>query len=1009
FDASDFNGIASVAYPTIGGGFTPGGAGIGPSPFSRTYSFSAGLPVTGNQTVTATDGSGRTNTATFRVEADDQAPTGGSISYTDGYYGKIPTNPQPTITFNKGTDFGGAGVGANRSDLETWVVQREEGDLIAGACNWGAVSWLVTATNPAGTSVADPLPLATDKCYQYRLVVTDHVGNTTTYVSQPSLQVTTTDWTPPAPFDLTLPTNPVLPHGVPIGGPVGCEGVPTYGVATPALDWTDATDSSLAEYRVYFDPSSGFPLAYASVGGATPPSNLTLSTRAAGLYWWKVAARDVPNNLTWNNPGLPSPQVQVGVDLLAPTASFGLPLDNAWVTTATPSLGFAGTDDHCLARLQVWLDNTTEAGAPTANFNGAATSYTPASSLTDGAHTWHVTALDVLGRSTRTAPADRTVKVDTQDPTSTITWPTTPNGGSAVAFTGTATDPLKNGAASGVASWRLRWSSSATGPWTTMTDPGCTGSAGGAINCAWNSNVATDGNYYFQLDVTDVAGRTWSTVSTAVNIDNTPPAVSFNSYSPVGGAASNAWWPGAPSSTLYYRSAGSGSVTVKFNASDFNGISSVIYPTIGGGFSAGGSGTGPTPYAYTYTFAAGAPITGTQTVTATDGSGRPNTATFRVEADDQAPVSASIDYLDDYLAGPVPPSAKNVITFAKGTDFGGAGVGANRSDLESWVIERADGDLVAGGTCTWGTLAWTTVLTNPAASPVNDPVAMATNKCYQYRIVVTDHVGNQTITTNTGALKVTRTDWTPPAPFDLQPPANPALPAITTSGAAPGCGGVPTYASATPTLDWTDATDSSLAQYRVYFDPSNAFPLAYTAVAGGPPTSNVTLPTQAAGLYWWKVAAKDVPNNLTWNNPGLPTPQVQVGIDVAAPTIANSTPVNGAWTSNAMPTLAWVAADDRCLARTQVWIDNSTETGAATAVAAGTEMSYTPAAPLTDGLHTWHVTGIDVTNRRNASTEWTTRIDTQDPTSTITWPTTPNGGSAVAFTGTATDPLKNGA
>ncbi|MCW2956403.1 MAG: hypothetical protein JWO69_1272, partial [Thermoleophilia bacterium] len=549
------------------------------------------------------------------------------------------------------------------------------------------------------------------------------------------------DYTPPSPFALQLPTNPVLPFGAPTGGPQSCETVPTFGSATPTLDWADAVDASLAEYRVYFDPSSGFPLAYASVTGAPPTSNLTLAARAAGLYWWKVAARDLPGNMTWNDPGLPTPQVQVGIDAAAPTVAFGVaPADGAWVTTATPTLAFSGGDDRCLARMQVWVDDAAEAGTPAANLTGTASSFTPAA-LTDGTHQWHVRALDVVGRSTRTAPADRTVRVDTQDPVSTVTWPTGPTGGTAVGFTGTVTDPLKDGAASGIASWRLRWSASATGPWTNMAAASCSGVAAGPFACAWNSTVVpSDGNYFFRIETVDVAGRTWNSTSAATNIDNTAPALTFDSFAPVGGASSGHWWAGAPSATLYYRAAATGSVDVRFNASDFNGVS-LAYPNIGGGFAPGGAGVGPTPFRYTYGFTPGVPVTATQGVTATDGAGRTSSATFRVEADDQAPVGASIDYLDGYLGGPVPPSPANSITFNRGIDFGGAGVGPNRSDIESWVIQREEGDLMAGS-CNWGATTWLTApaFTNPPTSPVADPLPAANDKCYQYRIVVTDHV-----------------------------------------------------------------------------------------------------------------------------------------------------------------------------------------------------------------------------------------------------------------------------
>ncbi|MCW2960239.1 MAG: Laminin sub domain 2, partial [Thermoleophilia bacterium] len=519
FNASDFNGIAGVVYPAIGGGFTAGGAGTGPTPYSYSYTFSPGAPITANHTVTATDGAGRPNTAIFRTEADSDAPVGATIDYLDDYLpGPVPPSTRNSLTFNRGTDFGGAGTGPNRSGLESWVIERAEGDLIAGSCVWGLPAWIVSVTNPAASPVLDPIAMATNKCYQYRIVTTDHVGNTTTTYNAGALKVTKTDWTPPSVFDLQPPTNPALPAIT--TGPVapGCTAIPTFTSATPTLDWTDAADSSLAEYRVYFDPTATFPLAYGSVVGAPPVSSLTLGARPAGLYWWKVAARDMPNNLTWNNPGLPNPQLQVGVDIVAPTVSLTTPANNAWSTSATPALSWTATDDRCVARTQPVID-----GATADTLTGTASTYTPAA-LTDGSHTWSVNALDVAARSTSTA--DRTVRIDTQDPVSSITWPTTPSGGTSVLFAGTAADPLKDGAASGVATWQIRWRAAPAGAWNAV--PICSGITSGAISCNWDSTiVGPDGDYNFRLDVTDAAGRVWTTTSGAIRLDNNPPIVTI--------------------------------------------------------------------------------------------------------------------------------------------------------------------------------------------------------------------------------------------------------------------------------------------------------------------------------------------------------------------------------------------------------------------------------------------------------------------------------------------------
>jgi hypothetical protein len=78
------SGIASVAFPAITG-LTGGATTDTTSPYAATYAWDAATAATGAQTLTATNGTGLTSTATFTLSQDAAAPTGGSVTYANGW------------------------------------------------------------------------------------------------------------------------------------------------------------------------------------------------------------------------------------------------------------------------------------------------------------------------------------------------------------------------------------------------------------------------------------------------------------------------------------------------------------------------------------------------------------------------------------------------------------------------------------------------------------------------------------------------------------------------------------------------------------------------------------------------------------------------------------------------------------------------------------------------------------------------------------------------------------
>jgi hypothetical protein len=158
---------ASYAFPTLPAswGASSGTLGI------RNYSWTAANPTapSGSQIVTMTSNAGTTSTAGFTVTPDSTPPTGGSLSYTNGY----TTGSAVTVTLVRGTD-AGSGLAA-----ATGTVEVSSATLAGGNCGtFGAYS--TAATNPALTV---SLPVLADTCVHYRYTTSDGVGNAVTYTS----------------------------------------------------------------------------------------------------------------------------------------------------------------------------------------------------------------------------------------------------------------------------------------------------------------------------------------------------------------------------------------------------------------------------------------------------------------------------------------------------------------------------------------------------------------------------------------------------------------------------------------------------------------------------------------------------------------------------------------------------------------------------------------------------------------------------------------------------------
>ncbi|MCL5003734.1 MAG: chitobiase/beta-hexosaminidase C-terminal domain-containing protein [Patescibacteria group bacterium] len=214
-------------------------------------------------------------TLTVNAPADTTAPTGGSITYTDGYY----TSASVALTVNDGTD---AGSGINTASR---IMQRKSAALAAGTCgSFGSFSTIA----PSGS-----YPNFTDNsvisgnCYQYQYQVSDNAPtpNQATYTSSNVAKI-----------DTVAPTTPVLTS--PADGAITNDTSPTLTLSAS----TDAA-SGISEYRYQVEDSSGFLSPQKNYYTSNTYYTPDLSTYSDRTWYWHVMVRDNGGNWSgWSSP-----------------------------------------------------------------------------------------------------------------------------------------------------------------------------------------------------------------------------------------------------------------------------------------------------------------------------------------------------------------------------------------------------------------------------------------------------------------------------------------------------------------------------------------------------------------------------------------------------------------------------------------------------------------------------------------------------------------------------------
>ncbi len=281
----DASGIASYAMPTLPAGWT----GVAGTLGVKTYSWAAPTPTapSGAQNATATNNAGLTSAAAgFTATSDITAPATGSITYTNGFYDSTSVS----VSFVKGTD-GGSGI-----DTASGILMRKEATLTAGNCGaFGSYGTITGGTNP--TSPFADTSVVNGKCYQYEYLISDNVGNQTTYLPTPTTTAAGVDTVAP-----TITRATVAKTSASTAGTVRQGGA--YNVYAQVTD-ASSVPSPTANASTFDTGVTA--AAMTTAGGPWTVGGLSYNYRSAGLtadtglttgtgYAYSISATDLASN-----------------------------------------------------------------------------------------------------------------------------------------------------------------------------------------------------------------------------------------------------------------------------------------------------------------------------------------------------------------------------------------------------------------------------------------------------------------------------------------------------------------------------------------------------------------------------------------------------------------------------------------------------------------------------------------------------------------------------------------
>jgi hypothetical protein len=360
----------------------------------------------GSHTIVAVGGSGSQATSnSFNV--DNTAPSGGSVTYTNGYF----TTASVQVSFSNGIDTGGSGI-----NTATTQLQRASATLTNGTC--GTFGSFTSAGSAGQASPYTDTLVSSGNCYQYQYVVADNAGNSTTYTSA---NVAKVDTAAPTGGSVTYTNGYFTTASVQVTFSNGTDTASGINVATTQLQRASATLTNGTCGTFGSFASAG------SAGQSSPYTDVSVSSGNCYEYQY-VVADNAGNSTTYTIANVAK------VDTTAPTGGSVTAATNAngYDTTASISVSFSnGTDTGGsginTATAQLLRAQATLGGGTCGSFGsfttvgsaGPTSPYADTSVVSGNCYEYQYVVADNAGNTTTYTSG--VAKVDTTAPVFTIT------------------------------------------------------------------------------------------------------------------------------------------------------------------------------------------------------------------------------------------------------------------------------------------------------------------------------------------------------------------------------------------------------------------------------------------------------------------------------------------------------------------------------------------------------------------------------------------------------------